>query len=33
MVFPRLNNFSFWLVPFSFFFLVLRTLFEGVGTG
>ena len=33
IVFPRLNNFSFWLVPFSFLFLVSRTFLDGVGTG
>ena len=33
MAFPRLNNFSFWLIPFSFLLLVLRIFLEGVGTG
>lgn len=33
MVFPRLNNFSFWLVPFSFLLLIFSTLLDGVGTG
>lgn len=33
IVFPRLNNLSFWLVPFSFAFLVFSMVLEGVGTG
>jgi len=34
MAFPRLNNLSFWLMPPSFFLLLLSSLVEtGVGTG
>lgn len=34
MAFPRLNNFSFWLVPVAFLFLLYSGLIEeGVGTG
>lgn len=31
--FPRLNNFSFWLVPGAFFLLLLSCFLDGVGTG
>lgn len=33
MTFPRLNNFSFWLVPGAFIFLLFRAFLDGVGTG
>lgn len=34
MAFPRLNNLSFWLLPISFFFLLISCFIEnGVGTG
>ena len=34
MAFPRLNNFSFWLLPFSFGILIISSFIEGgVGTG
>jgi len=34
MAFPRLNNFSFWILPFSLTLLILSSLVEsGVGTG
>lgn len=33
MAFPRLNNLSFWLLPWSLFLLLGSTFFEGAGTG
>jgi heme/copper-type cytochrome/quinol oxidase subunit 1 len=33
MAFPRLNNFSFWLLPWSFFLLVTSMYMDGAGTG
>lgn len=33
IAYPRLNNLSFWMVFFSFFFVLISVLIDGVGTG